>query len=641
MSLRPWYNQEANYQTNAKSFMDYLGRTNKFLEVLIEDYDNFQELVIAELERIKFDSEMAVDDILVNWLDDGTLARIINDGVLGNKADTSYVESELQKISDDVDLKHNQLTTNVINLNNETINMIDNIYKLITPEMTTAEIQTELNNGGSFKFAEGVFKFDVPDDYDPYILNIESNTTIVFDKKTVIELKDHNALRYKILFIKDKKNVTLINPTIDGRRDLNTATTGEWGMGISIVGSENINIYDATIKNCWGDGIYIGRVGSNTTKSTNIVLENVVCDNNRRQGISVISVNGLYGKNVTLKNTNGTAPEAGIDFEPNFAEEELDNIYFDGLKLYNNNGNGLMFYLNNLTNHNYKMNMSFNQVEAIGNKQAGVSFLRFIGSAKGSIRFIDPYIKESGSKGIYIRGVSKNFARLIFDHPTIVNNNTTKTGGATQGASITVLRSSSDYVNDPTFKMGNFEVNNPLFLNENNFTRYGSYFSIFDQMNDDLDVFENIVIDGIQDRSFTNRLGLLNDTNKFINTSLSEYNYWPGTTPVTQNFPRADELVDEVGFTTKTSIAQLVQSNSKDLAKEITFRVDISADYRQTIRPPANEYLYPRSLTSNTLGRGITTSDSGSDNVGSHVTLKRIKNKWVITDIVGNWTAET
>ena len=98
MSLRPWYNKDANYQTNAKSFMDYLARTNKFLEVLIEDYEHFQELVNEELERIKFDSEMAVDEILNQWLDDGTLARIINDGVLGNKADKSEVEDVIQQL---------------------------------------------------------------------------------------------------------------------------------------------------------------------------------------------------------------------------------------------------------------------------------------------------------------------------------------------------------------------------------------------------------------------------------------------------------------------------------------------------------------------------------------------------------------
>ena len=113
MTLRPWYNKDANYQTNAKSFMDYLARTNKFIEVLIEDYDNFQELVIEELERIKFDSEMAVDDILVNWLEDGTLARIINDGVLGNKADKDWVNDQLNQLREDIQNDLNTLENKV------------------------------------------------------------------------------------------------------------------------------------------------------------------------------------------------------------------------------------------------------------------------------------------------------------------------------------------------------------------------------------------------------------------------------------------------------------------------------------------------------------------------------------------------
>lgn len=544
----------------------------------------------------------------------------------------------------DLNTQMQEVKDNVLENKNEITDLNDDLKKTVTiikPEMSVTEIQSLLNESGHFYFSKGVYSFDVPDDYDPAILDVQSNTTIVFDQESVLKLNEHNALRYKVLFIKDKENVKLINPTVDGSRTLNSSTDGEWGMGLSIVGSKNVYIDNGQFNNCWGDGIYIGRYGSNETKSTNIYLDNVVCDNNRRQGISVISVNGLYGRNVTLKNTNGTAPEAGLDFEPNNADEELDNIYFDGLKLHNNNGNGLMFYLNNFTSDDYKMNMIFNQVESIGNKESGVSFLRFNGKSKGTVRFTDPYIKESGSKGIYIRGMSKEFSKMIFDNPIIVNNNTSKTGGVTQGASITVLRSTADFEEDPTFKMGNFEVINPVFLEEDNFTRYGSYFSFSEQLNSDLNIFENIVIDGIRNNTFTNNLGLLNNTNKFVNTKINKSSYWPGTTPVTQTFPKSEQLVDEVGFTTKECIVQLSHADKQDIAKEMTFRVDTTGDYRQVIRPPKGEYLYPRTLTSNSTGKGIKTSYVGNDNVESYVTVKRLNGRWVIIDIVGNWSAET
>jgi hypothetical protein len=42
----------------------------------------------------------------------------------------------------------------------------------------------------------------------------------------------------------------------------------------------------------------------------NILIQDVISDDNYRQGMSVISVVGLRVKNCTFSNTNGTEPQA-------------------------------------------------------------------------------------------------------------------------------------------------------------------------------------------------------------------------------------------------------------------------------------------------------------------------------------------
>jgi len=99
-----------------------------------------------------------------------------------------------------------------------------------------------------------------------------------------------------------------------GDRSTHTGVGGEWGMGMQICGSNNVVVVGLTAKECWGDGFYI------TNVNTNLTFCNVVADHNRRQGMSITSVNGMVVRNSTFTNSIGTSPEFGIDVEPNPGE---------------------------------------------------------------------------------------------------------------------------------------------------------------------------------------------------------------------------------------------------------------------------------------------------------------------------------
>ncbi|MGM7369180.1 right-handed parallel beta-helix repeat-containing protein, partial [Acinetobacter baumannii] len=124
--------------------------------------------------------------------------------------------------------------------------------------------------------------------------------------------------------------------------------TGEWGMGIEIRDSQNISISNMNIDKMWGDAIYIGTNGKNSTY--NISLKNIRMNDNRRQGISIISVNKLLASNITATNTSGAMPASGIDIEPNNGSMILKNIVLKNIKTSGNQGSGIQIGLSRYDN---------------------------------------------------------------------------------------------------------------------------------------------------------------------------------------------------------------------------------------------------------------------------------------------------
>lgn len=176
---------------------------------------------------------------------------------------------------------------------------------------------------------------------------LKDNITLEFKDGAILQSLPNGEERYEIVKIMDVKNVALIGDVrIIGERNEHLGTTGEWGFGISIIGSENITIENAYISDCWGDGIYIGS-SEKKNYSKYVEITNPTLENNRRQGISVISVKGLKITDPTINNTNGTAPQSGIDIEPNFSTEYLKDIKIENLNTSNNQGYGLQIYLLN------------------------------------------------------------------------------------------------------------------------------------------------------------------------------------------------------------------------------------------------------------------------------------------------------
>lgn len=184
---------------------------------------------------------------------------------------------------------------------------------------------------GTVNIDGGTYYITISGDTD--FISINNNTIV--NLAGTIRLNPNNLDSYKIVKIVGKNNITIQGGgTIYGDVEGHTGTTGEWGMGITILDSNGITIKGITVRNCWGDGIYIGQTKNIVNNyPINILIDNATVTNNRRQGITIASVQNLTIRNCRVLNTGAikfTTPGAGIDIEPNIANAMLENINIEG-----------------------------------------------------------------------------------------------------------------------------------------------------------------------------------------------------------------------------------------------------------------------------------------------------------------------
>ncbi len=196
----------------------------------------------------------------------------------------------------------------------------------------TNAIQAAVNQmagtGGTVLVPDGVYMINAL-----VGVQLKSSMTFRLSPGATLRALPNGSDSYRVLAIRSASNVNVVGGTIEGERAAHTGTTGEAGHCLALSGSQNIVVEGVTAKNCWGDGFYLG--GPSNSK---VSFCRVVADNNRRQGMSVTSADGLYVGFSVFKNTAGTLPEAGLDIEPNLGETVTNALVTDNL--FDNNAGG-------------------------------------------------------------------------------------------------------------------------------------------------------------------------------------------------------------------------------------------------------------------------------------------------------------
>lgn len=203
----------------------------------------------------------------------------------------------------------------------------------------------------------------------------------------------------------------------------------EWRMGLALVGCRNVLVDGLRIESSGGDGIYVGSSKTNRW-CENVTIRNCVCHDNHRQGISVISAVHLLIENCTLSGTSGTAPEAGIDLEPDEADERLIDCVIRNCVVSDNAGNGILVWLKPLNASSAPVSIRFENCHVrmgpVGESSPGPGDAMKQGwsgiavgevadeGPRGMIEFVRCSTENTGREGARLVNKSARSARVRF-----------------------------------------------------------------------------------------------------------------------------------------------------------------------------------------------------------------------------------
>lgn len=168
----------------------------------------------------------------------------------------------------------------------------------------------------------------------------------------------------------------------------------EWRHGLSFSGCRDVLVQDLTVEQTGGDGIYLG-ASSQKGPNRNVVIRRVDCNDNHRQGISVISAENLLIEDCLLRNTNGTAPQAGIDFEPNHWADVLVDCVVRRCLAEHNSGTGYQVCPQYLSHRSKPMTITLQDCVSRNNKQHGIHLCTAQKDAPGGLLRIIGFVSEN------------------------------------------------------------------------------------------------------------------------------------------------------------------------------------------------------------------------------------------------------
>jgi len=209
----------------------------------------------------------------------------------------------------------------------------------------TAAFQAAINalpaSGGVIVVPSGTYMIDATKS-----INMRSNTRLSLWADATLQAIPNNASFAAVVKAWNVSNVEILGGHIEGERSHHLGTNG-MGYGISIQEASQVYVHDITLSDNWGDGILVGTTSGwrTFTPSSNVTLTRVTASNNRRQGLSITAANHVYVVYSSFNGSNGTAPQAGIDIEPQTLGP-ASQIRIESSGMSNNLGNGVEIHDN-------------------------------------------------------------------------------------------------------------------------------------------------------------------------------------------------------------------------------------------------------------------------------------------------------
>lgn len=487
---------------------------------------------------------------------------------------------------------------------------------------------------GKFVFSHGIYNIEED-------ILVKSNSVLEFEEGAIFKKNPTSLDKYNVMLLRDVTNVTIINPTIEGDKYTHKGTGGEWGHGINLQGTSNVKIKNGNISKCWGDGIFIGATPQGGTRfSSKTWIDNTICDDNRRNGLTVSSVKGLYVKNSQFNNTTGTDPQAGIDFEPDSNEMFLEDIVFNNILLKNNGKRGVFYcfwllFGDTDTSAVKTVSITMNNVKSEGGLHGHDALLsNFTGNAGG------PYFNRTAIKNISGEIVlndceSKNTfqnglrlyrwfdagLKMVFNNFKITNPNREK-GTTGMGHNAIVLFDPNLSTTSPEYRLGGVEFNNLEVTHANDDPLKRSIL-VNDITNQNK--AKNLIIRNTKNINGTVLFAQMLDETCLV---IDDNKVHKLVDPVTRTIGYGMDFYTAISNKGATSSVLKVINAVKMHNEQITFLCEENQPY--IIRCAEGQKFLPFGTTQYTL-----------TGIGSRLSVKRLNDSlWVVTDLFGNYTSQ-
>lgn len=464
--------------------------------------------------------------------------------------------------------------------------------------------------GLTFDTANTGLGFDIPSDFH-----------LEYNAKGQFSALAHNDTIYQFHRIWDKNNVTITNANLDGRKDLNAAVTGEFGMGIDVRGGSNIKINGAKTLNMWGDGYYQGLTTGTNLTATNVTLNNHFADGCRRQGASIVSAIYLEINNPIWQNISGTSPAAGIDFEPNNNFAEFIGVRVNNPKT-NNCTTGVKVEFALFPGGTAK----YVDIIVTGHRDYGSTVSANVsrvntdsGSVVGAITFFAPIWERSGDMCFWSQDWSVSGPAIRVVKPSIIDPNRNGQTSPVSGAPFVVSRPNGS-VN--TYVMGNVHIEEPAIR-----MLSGSipYLFAFDDLVGDLTKIENVSFtDPVELSGMTARRGYF-----FGKGTISDrYRNWQyniaGSTTITGSHTAP------IKFPNSSATMTLLSANHVAGSPDLFFESTAASGSAAVTGPAAGCFVGATS--------GTTVTLQSTNAPGSTLRLRPLgSGKFLIMERLGSW----
>jgi hypothetical protein len=201
----------------------------------------------------------------------------------------------------------------------------------------TAAVQAAIDQaaarGGVVRIPDGDYRVDAVKGID-----LRTGSVLLFADGAQLRALPNDKESYTVLRAQKVSNVSIVGGTVVGDRHEHRGKTGEWGMGLTLTEATNVLVDRTVFRSAWGDGIYINR------NSSHVSICRTRSEENRRQGLSIIAARDVLVHRSMFRNTAGTAPQCGLDIEPNKGDK-VDGVVVQDSVFEGNAGCGIAMYV--------------------------------------------------------------------------------------------------------------------------------------------------------------------------------------------------------------------------------------------------------------------------------------------------------